>query len=155
MSRSSHDRQRDNECRNVYGGFLEHMRPSSSFRIVMPGSEALDIEHQISRKDHSRILDMIVFYQRHVLKNCDYKRTTTAIVIIMLTRASHAPARRDSQSSDLLPTCSPVVPTAGVPSLRPRTKPHGQLLSSVAATVPRSGFVWCGQIFEPVHVHTN
>ena len=47
MSRSSHARQRDNECRNVYGGFLEHMRANSSFRIVIPGSEALDIEHQV------------------------------------------------------------------------------------------------------------
>ena len=60
MSSSSHARQMDNECRNVYGEFLEHMRLNSSFRIVIPGSEALDIEHQIRRKDHSRILDMIV-----------------------------------------------------------------------------------------------
>ena len=74
-------------------------------------------------------------------KNCDYQRT---IMIIMLSRASHAPARRDSQSSDLLSTCSLVAPTDGVPSLRLRTKPHAQLLSSVAAIVARSGFLWCG-----------
>ena len=39
MSRSSHAKQGDNECRNVYNGFLEHMRPNCSFRIVIPSSE--------------------------------------------------------------------------------------------------------------------